>query len=66
MNNNEKLSFTFGILLGLLAAFLMFDGQILGSDTTGIARVLGIMAIGFIASGPSLLGKDRNESEELP
>ena len=64
MNTSEKLSLGFGILLGLFAALLMFDGQILGPDTTGIARVLGIMAIGFIAGGPTLLGKDRKNSEE--
>ncbi|MDF1539711.1 MAG: hypothetical protein P1Q69_12495 [Candidatus Thorarchaeota archaeon] len=64
MNKSEKVSLAFGIILALFAAFLMFDGQILGPDTAGIARVLGIMAIGFIAGGPSLLGKDRNRSEE--
>ena len=39
-----------GIVLALLAAFFMFDGDILGENTTGIARVVGIAGICLIAT----------------
>ncbi len=47
----KKASFILGIILALSAAFLMFNGSILGEDVTGPALVLGIVAIGLIASG---------------
>jgi hypothetical protein len=39
-----------GVLLCLIGGFLMFQGSILGERTTGIARVVGIIGIGIIAS----------------
>jgi len=45
-----------GIILALIAAFLMWDGDILGEDTTGIARVILIVGIGLIATS-TLTGK---------
>ena len=42
--------FTIGIVLALTAAFFMFDGDILGENTTGIATVIGIVGIGLIAT----------------
>lgn len=39
-----------GLVLALLAAFFMFDGDILGEDTTGIATVIGIVGIGLIGT----------------
>ncbi len=48
--------FAFGILVCLIAAFLMFEGSILGDNTTGWATVILIVGIGLIAtSGPGLL-----------
>jgi len=42
--------FVIGIVLALTAAIFMFDGDILGEDTTGIATVLGIIGICLIAT----------------
>ena len=39
-----------GLLLSLTGAFLMFRGDILGENTIGIARVVGIVGIGLIAT----------------
>jgi hypothetical protein len=51
-----------GLLLALTAAFFMFDGDILGENTTGIATVVGIMGICLIAtSNVTLLGFKRKE-----
>jgi len=42
--------FGIGIAISLMAAFFMFDGDILGENTTGIATVIGIVGIGLIAT----------------
>jgi Co/Zn/Cd efflux system component len=42
--------FIIGLVLALTAAFVMFDGDILGENTTGIATVIGIVGIGLIAT----------------
>jgi Na+/proline symporter len=39
-----------GIVLALVAAAFMFDGDILGEDTAGISTVLGIIGICLIAT----------------
>src|SRR4030042_3563172 len=39
-----------GIVLALVAAIFMFDGDILGDNTTGISTVLGIIGISLIAT----------------
>ena len=55
-----KLVFVIGLLIALTAAYLMYDGQILGENTTGIATVVLIIGIGLIAtSGYNLLGKKK-------
>jgi multisubunit Na+/H+ antiporter MnhB subunit len=41
--------FVIGLVLALTAAFLMFDGDMLGENTTGIATAIGIVGIGLIA-----------------
>ncbi len=46
----NKPLFTLGILVALMGAFLMWDGSILGENTTGIATVIGIIGIGLIAT----------------
>ena len=51
--NNKKSFFPLfiiGIVLSLTAAYVMFDGDILGENTTGIAIVVGIVGIGLIAT----------------
>ena len=42
--------FIIGLVLALTAAFFMFDGNILGENTTGISTVIGIVGIGLIAT----------------
>ncbi len=39
-----------GIVLALTAAIFMFDGDILGENTTGISTILGIIGICLIAT----------------
>ena len=54
-----------GLILALTAAFFMFDGEILGENTTGIARVIGIVGICLIAtSNITLLAFKRKSTKE--
>jgi len=46
----NKPLFILGILIALAGAFLMWNGSILGENTTGIATVMGIVGIGLIAT----------------
>ena len=39
-----------GIVLALVAAIFMFDGDILGENTVGISTILGIVGICLIAT----------------
>jgi len=48
--NTNKPLFILGILVALTGAFLMWNGSILGENTTGIATVVGIIGIGLIAT----------------
>jgi Na+/proline symporter len=52
--NNKKRAFfaqwIIGIVLALVAAIFMFDGDILGENTTGISTVIGIVGICLIAT----------------
>ena len=54
ISNEQKRAFfaqwIIGIVLALIAAIFMFDGHILGENTTGISTVLGIVGISLIAS----------------
>ena len=47
--NINKPLFVLGILVALAGASLMWNGSILGENTTGIATVVGIVGIGLIA-----------------
>ena len=42
--------FIAGLLCSLTGGFLMFNGELLGDNTTGIARIIGIMGILLIAT----------------
>ncbi|MFC1932844.1 hypothetical protein ACFLXU_04360 [Chloroflexota bacterium] len=42
--------FIIGLLCSLSGAFLMFNGELLGDNTTGIARIIGIVGIFLIAT----------------
>jgi drug/metabolite transporter (DMT)-like permease len=54
ISNEQKKAFfaqwIIGIVLALVAAIFMFDGDILGENTTDIATVLGIIGICLIAT----------------
>ena len=55
----DYVSFVLGILLCLIGAFLMFEGSILGENTTGWAIVVGIVGIGLIATSDVRLLKPK-------
>ena len=42
--------FIIGLVLSLISAFFMFDGDILGENATGITTVIGIVGIGLITT----------------
>jgi len=44
------IQFLIGLSLSLIGAFLMFNGSILGENTVSIARIIGIIGIGLIAT----------------
>ena len=54
-----------GVILSLFAAFLMFNGEIFGENTTGIARIIGIVSIFLIATSSAtarvIKGKSASE-----
>ena len=54
ISNERKRAFfaqwIIGVVLALIAAIFMFDGDILGDDTTGISTVIGIVGISLIAT----------------
>ncbi len=50
-----------GISISLLGGFFMFDGDILGEETGGIARIMGFMGLGLIIAASSVAAaSDRN------
>ena len=54
ISNKRKKAFfaqwIIGVVVALIAAAFMFDGDILGENTTGIATVMGIVGICLIAT----------------
>ena len=54
ISNKQKKAFfaqwIIGIVLALVAAIFMFDGDILGENTVGISTILGIIGICLIAT----------------
>jgi len=50
-----------GIVIALTAAIFMFDGEILGENTSGISTVLGIIGICLIATSNVQLLPPRRE-----
>ena len=56
--------FVIGLLCSLFGAFLMFNGELFGDNTTGIARIVGIVGICLIAtSSPIGIALKRNNSK---
>ena len=54
------IQFIIGLIIALTGAFFMFDGDILGENTSGIATVVGIVGLCLIASSNvTLLGFKR-------
>jgi hypothetical protein len=41
----QFITFTIGVAVCLIGAFLMFEGNIFGEETTGIACILGLVGI---------------------
>ena len=51
-----------GLCVALAGAFFMFDGEIFGENTSGIATIVGIVGISLIASSNvTLLGLGRKK-----
>lgn len=48
--NKALVQFVLGLIVALIGAAIMFEGSILGENTTGIAIVIGIIGIGLIAT----------------
>jgi hypothetical protein len=48
--NKAKLQFVVGIIVALLGAIIMVEGNFFGENTTGIAIVIGIIGICLIAT----------------
>ena len=46
----NKIQFIAGICISLIGAGIMFHGNILGENNSGIATVIGIIGIGLIAT----------------
>ena len=54
--------FIVGLAVALAGAFFMFDGDIFGENTTGIATIVGIVGISLIGtSNVTLLGFKRRQ-----
>ncbi|MFC2045284.1 hypothetical protein ACFLUH_01220 [Chloroflexota bacterium] len=53
-----------GLVLALTGAFFMFDGDILGDNTTGIARIMGIVGVSLIATSSIRLINFKSKSTE--
>ena len=47
---SRKILKAIGVLVCLAGGFLIYNGNILGESTSGIATVLGIIGIGIITS----------------
>ena len=48
--NKTLVLFVLWIIVALVGAAMMFEGGILGENTTGLAIVIGIIGIGLIAT----------------
>jgi Na+/H+ antiporter NhaD/arsenite permease-like protein len=64
ISNKRKKAFyaqwIIGLVIAIIAAIFMFDGDILGENTTGISTVMGIVGISLIAtSNVTLLSPKR-------
>jgi hypothetical protein len=53
----KEKQFWLGLVLALVGAALMFEGSVLGENTTGIATVVGIVGIVLIATSKKRLLK---------
>ena len=53
----KEKQFWLGLVLALVGAALMFEGSVLGENTTGIATVVGIIGILLIATSKKPLLK---------
>jgi len=52
---NKRIVLTsLGVLISLMAAWIMFDGTVFGENTSGYATVIGIFGIGIISSSRTI------------
>jgi len=65
ISNKRKKAFfaqwIIGLVIAVIAAIFMFDGDILGENTTGISTVMGIVGICLIATSNVQLLPPRRE-----
>jgi len=65
LNPNKKKAFIaqwiIGLILALIGAFIMFDGDIVGENTTGIATIIGIVGISLIGTSNIYLLPQRHK-----
>jgi len=65
ISNKRKKAFfaqwVIGLAVAVIAAIFMFDGDILGENTTGISTVMGIVGISLIATSSVNLLPTRRE-----
>lgn len=68
-NKRATIQFIIGVLLSLLGAFLMFNGTLLGENTVSIARIIGIIGIGLIATSyttiPFMMNRENKKKDKL-
>jgi len=50
MKKRFFIQFIIGLIIALVGAFFMFNGEILGENTINYARILGIVGIALIAT----------------
>ena len=66
MPKNQKLLFYAllfsGISISLFGGFFMFDGDILGEGTGGIARIMGFVGLALIIGASTVAGTSSKES----
>ena len=51
-----------GISLSLLSGFFMFDGNILGEGTVGIARIMGYVGLALVIASSTAVASSRKKS----
>lgn len=53
-----------GISISFLGGFIMFDGDILGDGTVGIARIMGYVGLALIIASSTVVASSRKKSNQ--